>query len=67
MAPVEHSPSSETLHDVDSQCAALQFQINLHFLFLHDCLQLRGPPGILDKKKEIKSVSLFFLNTKYPV
>lgn len=42
------------------QRAALQFQINLHFLFLHDCLQLCGSPGILMKERKKDIITIQF-------
>lgn len=35
-----------------SQCTALQFQVNLHLLFLHDFLQFCGSSGVLEEGED---------------
>lgn len=47
-----------------SQRAAFQLQIDLHFLFLHDRLQLCGLPGILRKAWTNKGQCFRFLNKR---
>lgn len=46
------------------QRAAFKFQINLHFLFLHDGLQLSGSSGILIKEIKHIIITIQFSSVK---
>lgn len=64
VATLECDPSETPENSFCLQRAALKFQINLHFLFLHDGLQLGGSSGILIKEIKHIIITIQFSSVK---
>lgn len=64
VATLECDPSETLENSFCLQRAALKFQINLHFLFLHDGLQLCGSSGILIKEIKHIIITIQFSSVK---